>query len=1028
MNRKGFTLTELLVVVVILGIISGLSIPLIRNLTTSFETKKYQNYADSVLAASKVYNDSYSEDLFGRNEYGCAYIPYEKLAEKNLIKDIQIDKKTCNSEKTYVRVMKQQDKYGYAVYLTCGDEIKGKLNKVTISIPNNIPEMNNAACTGVDESNLLISLVDAQTGGKKDKNRKKAKLKIESGTGINNNVIIYAKWSMDENDHTTSGFEKIDFKVKSNQEKSILNGEMISTISDELVSPQLTGKYYLIVRVDRLEDLYGHSWKNPTTPDSKYLTFGPFMLDSTGPIMKIDVYKCNSNSNKTGDVLATKTHTGDANKTGDATKFDLSDMTGTVSGWATSKNFPYGACFVFNVSDESSLNNSTWQWNATLFKASDTNYKTFPEDNKTVTEHSEKTTATFNKSLTVNGHRYAKMTTKDLAGNKTEVFIDLKLDNKGPDEIKIYNDDNNKWIKKDASVTIESKDENDINAIGDYYYSYKQDATDYTGTTDADAATKWVKISGGTGKKSFTAKVWTTTMNKVVYIKTTDAVENISSVTKNTIIKIDKSKPIVEITNNSDEWHNTDVTLKLSARDNTSGIEESGIDEYYYSYKQDATDYTGTTDADAATKWVKLSGGTEKTSFTTQALWKTTMNKAVYIRVKDKVGNYSDVVSTRIKIDKNPPSVPTLCSSKHPNSWGKSIIHTLSSEDNTSGFEESGVNKFQYKYEGINWTDSTSNVTTGSSEDDIWGAHTDPGDSSSGTSSFCNQMAALGISCPESTSHGSDDDLISSGHSSSGSINSSIYGFLATSSNSVESTSSEECEMFNFLGTECTMPATHGHETFSYEACPIVDEGTNTIHRHNFTSPTGTNIIYWRACDNAGNCSDSVSTTMKIDRTSPKCSSSHSGTTVTFSCTDNLSGCRESTYSTEDPNGDGVSHTFYDNAGNSVRCGKEAGEPEEDDDEGGGGGYSGGGDENCTYYDCSSHVYQGGGSQSASSCNSSCGEFGGFITGEGTSGATYVSVSGGGGYWKCTAFADGQVGAGMGCCNCKDNCKSTCDD
>ena len=78
MNKKGFTLTELLAVVVILGIIAGLSIPLIRNLSASFEKRKYQSYADSVLASSKLFTDAYTEDMFGHNEYGCAYITYEK--------------------------------------------------------------------------------------------------------------------------------------------------------------------------------------------------------------------------------------------------------------------------------------------------------------------------------------------------------------------------------------------------------------------------------------------------------------------------------------------------------------------------------------------------------------------------------------------------------------------------------------------------------------------------------------------------------------------------------------------------------------------------------------------------------------------------------------------------------------------------------------------------------------------------------------------------------------------------------------
>ena len=54
MNKKGFTLTELLVVVVILGIIAGMAIPLIRSLSGTFTKKKYENYKDSVLSAAKL--------------------------------------------------------------------------------------------------------------------------------------------------------------------------------------------------------------------------------------------------------------------------------------------------------------------------------------------------------------------------------------------------------------------------------------------------------------------------------------------------------------------------------------------------------------------------------------------------------------------------------------------------------------------------------------------------------------------------------------------------------------------------------------------------------------------------------------------------------------------------------------------------------------------------------------------------------------------------------------------------------------
>ena len=110
-NRKGFTLVELLVVIVILGIITGLSIPLIRNVSASMEKKKYTTYNETVLSGAKLYNDSYSEDLFGHNENGCAYVTYAQLKERNLLKDIEISDVSCDSDSTFVRILKIGDKY-----------------------------------------------------------------------------------------------------------------------------------------------------------------------------------------------------------------------------------------------------------------------------------------------------------------------------------------------------------------------------------------------------------------------------------------------------------------------------------------------------------------------------------------------------------------------------------------------------------------------------------------------------------------------------------------------------------------------------------------------------------------------------------------------------------------------------------------------------------------------------------------------------------------------------------------------------
>ena len=53
-NKKGFTLIELLVCITILGIIMGMSIPVIRNITVKNSNTKYSAYLDVVEHAAML--------------------------------------------------------------------------------------------------------------------------------------------------------------------------------------------------------------------------------------------------------------------------------------------------------------------------------------------------------------------------------------------------------------------------------------------------------------------------------------------------------------------------------------------------------------------------------------------------------------------------------------------------------------------------------------------------------------------------------------------------------------------------------------------------------------------------------------------------------------------------------------------------------------------------------------------------------------------------------------------------------------
>lgn len=128
-NKKGYTLIELLAALVILGIITGMSFPVLTAIRNRNEKKKYEMYGETLISAAKLYVDAYEEDLDLSNGES-ADIFYEQLMQKKLIKDINIAGITCYSERTFVHVKKINNKYQYTYNLACGptnDETGKKL-------------------------------------------------------------------------------------------------------------------------------------------------------------------------------------------------------------------------------------------------------------------------------------------------------------------------------------------------------------------------------------------------------------------------------------------------------------------------------------------------------------------------------------------------------------------------------------------------------------------------------------------------------------------------------------------------------------------------------------------------------------------------------------------------------------------------------------------------------------------------------------------------------------------------------------
>ncbi len=276
MKNKGFTLVELLVTISILGILTVIAIPTLRALQTSNAKTQYESYKKSLNVSGKLYNDSYSDDLFGQAEYGCQRVELTELMYKKVAKDIELKDVTCNikTKDSFVLVRKFNKEYKYGSFLYCEN------NNHVEQYSDKDYDVELTSC--VNDSGaptVTVNVVEPKDeSGSADERyakNKSAIIVLSDNYGFTANQSVKYAWSTASTASSVAASSWKTYKYNNAVKKS--TGGLVTLKSASLNMPDnTTGKYYLYVTPVKVQNILNNSF-------TETQRFGPFRFDHTAP-------------------------------------------------------------------------------------------------------------------------------------------------------------------------------------------------------------------------------------------------------------------------------------------------------------------------------------------------------------------------------------------------------------------------------------------------------------------------------------------------------------------------------------------------------------------------------------------------------------------------------------------------------------------------------------------------------------------------------------------------------------------------
>lgn len=126
MKRRGFTLAELLATIVILGIITAITVPIVINQVDSYKKKMCVTQYDNILNAARAYASDHIQELSNSNTITLETLTKGGYIDGDNLKDVISEEKISPDLK--IQIIKVGKKYKCYIVdndaMGCGDEYK----------------------------------------------------------------------------------------------------------------------------------------------------------------------------------------------------------------------------------------------------------------------------------------------------------------------------------------------------------------------------------------------------------------------------------------------------------------------------------------------------------------------------------------------------------------------------------------------------------------------------------------------------------------------------------------------------------------------------------------------------------------------------------------------------------------------------------------------------------------------------------------------------------------------------------------